>query len=164
MITYPLMTTRRTLGTGPIVSEESTLTKSMQRLRDWQRHPPAGRGGRRKGSRSSRATRSCWRSCRRSIKSICLERCVKRRRPGRGRNAGTRRAVLPPSRPAPRPAAQSWATGTSPGRLLRAPCRRWWTWCCTAWTGRTCRPLRKRSGSSRRCGIPISSPSAVKLG
>lgn len=166
MIFSLLTTTMKTLGTGPIALERSISIKSTLKLRDWRRRLLVGKEGRvdKRESRKSKATRSCMRGCRGSMKSIWHERRVKRKRLGRGRSAGTRRGVRLLFMAAPRLAAQSWATATSPGRLHEVQCRRWWMWCCTVWTERTCRCSVKRSGSSKLCGILINSLSDVKLG
>lgn len=129
MIFFLLMTTRKTLGTGPIALEGSTSIKSTPKLRDWRRRLLGGKEGRvdKSERRKSKATRSCARGCRGSMKSIWHERRVKRKRLGRGRSAGTRRGARLPFMVAPQLAAQSWDTATSPGRLHEAQCRRWWT-------------------------------------
>lgn len=166
MIFFPLMMTRKTLGTGLIVSEKSISIKSTQKLNDWQRHLLGGKRRRvnKRESEKSKATRSCMKGCRGSMRSIWHEQHVKRKRLGRVRSAGTMKGARLLSKVALQKAAQSWATATSPGRPSRGQCRRWWTWCCMAWTERTCRCFVKCSASSKRCGTQINLLSDVKLG
>lgn len=166
MTTFLLMRRRRTLRTGRIASEESILLKNTPKLRDWPRHLLGGRKGKakRRETKRSRATRSCTTGCEENMRSICCEQHAKKKRPGRRRSAGTRRDVQLLLPAAPQLEAQSWATATSPGRLQEAQCRRCWTWCCTVWTGKTCRRFVKCYGSNRRCGTLISSLSDVKPG
>lgn len=109
MIFFLLMTMTKTLGTGLIVSEESILIKSMQKLNDWQRHLLGGKRGRvnKRESRKSKATRSCMKSCRGNTRSIWHEQHVKRKRLGRARSAGTMKDAQLLSKVALQKAAQS---------------------------------------------------------
>lgn len=72
MIFFPLMMMKKILGTGLIVSEESILIKSMQKLNDWRHHLLGGKRGRvnKRENRKSRATRSSMKGCRGNTKSI----------------------------------------------------------------------------------------------
>lgn len=166
MIFFPSTTMKKTSGIGRIVSERNIFIKKMPKLRGGRRHLLEGkdRNAKKREPEKKKATRSFTGGCRRSTKSIWDVEPGKRRRLGRLGSAGTRRAVPRPSRGAPQQAAPSWATATSPGRRREAPWRRCWTWCCTAWTGKTCRRSGKCSASSRRCGTRTSLLSAARLG
>lgn len=164
MIFFPLMTTRKTMGTGWIASGKNTMIKNSPRPRDLRHRLLGGKEAKVKKKKKSEAARSCIRSCRRSTRSIWLEQLAKRRRLDAARSGSTMRGARLPSRVAPRQRARSWASATSPGPLREVRSRRWSRWCCTVWTERTCPRFVKRFESSKHCGIRISSLRGVKLG
>lgn len=157
--------TRKTLGTGLIVSEENTLIKNMLKLKDSQGHLLVGKNGaKNKREKTRKAIKSCTKGCRRSTRSTWLEPHVKRKRLDRERSVGMRRGVPLRLTALLRPASQNWATVTSLGQLQEGRSRRWWTWCCMVWTERMWQPFVKRCGSNKLCGIQINLLSDVKPG
>lgn len=165
MTFFPLMMTRKTLGTGLIASGRNTMIKNTPRPRDSQPHLLGGKEARvnERKRKKSEAAGSCTKGCRRSTRNIWLVQLAKRRRLGVARSSSMMKGARRPFRVAPRQAAQSWASMTSPGRLREARSRRWSRSCCMVWTERTYRRFVKRFESSKRCGTPINSLSDVKL-
>lgn len=165
MTFFPLMMTRKTLGTGLIASGRNTMIKNTPRPRDSRPHLLGGKEARvnERWRKKSEAARSCTKGCRRSTKNIWLVQLAKRRRLSVARSGSTMRGARRPFRVAPRQAARSWASVTSPGRLREVRSRRWSRSCCMVWTERTYRRFAKRFESSKRYGTPINSRSDVKL-